>query len=87
MVTIFPTIHRNGTSKVELLDGVCEANTKIHAAILAMQQCTPNARDYYVQKDGNFKTAVSEHQLRIHALRSAYEEMEQIAMNICDQES
>jgi hypothetical protein len=48
---IAPTVHLNGTSGSELEAGYELAATKLHEAIQALDACSPNGRDYYVQEE------------------------------------
>jgi hypothetical protein len=81
-----PTIHRNGTSRQELLDQVCKASAAIHDAMTALAGATPNGRDYYVQDPGAIKLALEEHDSRATRLQSVLDELQDLAIHISDAE-
>ncbi len=74
-----PTVHLNGTSRSALIAENDAAYDALRAAVRALEEAGPNARDYYVQGDGAFTKAVSEHVARLAALRSVLADLETIA--------
>ena len=76
----FPTIHLNGTSRETLVDGYTDAMESIRLALVDLEQCAPNGRDYYI--DGNLKGAADEHAKRIVKLNEVRQELYDIAMQI-----
>lgn len=63
-----PTVHLNGTSKAELLAQIEQAYGAIAAAIKALGNAHPNARDYYVQEPAAITAATNEHRSRVDRL-------------------
>lgn len=75
---MIPTIHLNGTSRDNLIDGICEIDNALRKALAAMESNGPNARDYYPQGPKAFTKARAEHAARcakVQALREEYEQM------------
>lgn len=79
-----PTIHLNGTSGDHLLDAHTAARSALRAALAALDECAPNARDYYPQGDGAFRAAVREHEARVEALRGVDRDLAALAEHIAD---
>lgn len=77
-----PTIHTNGTSAQELLDGLGEIHVALNNAVAKLYEYGPNARDYYPQGDAAFAAARDEHASRIERVRSVIAEIEEIAESI-----
>ena len=84
---ILPTIHRNGTSAVELLAQIRMAADVLSLAIRKLEEAHPNARDYYPQGANAYPIAVREHQTRIQCLMSVRQELEEIAEGILTQQN
>jgi hypothetical protein len=82
---VFPTVHLNGTSGADLLDQSCAVMAAIHAALEALQNATPNARDYYTQDGDAFAAARAEHAARVAAIAAVLHDHEAIAESISDQ--
>lgn len=80
-----PTVHLNGTSREALLDSYEQAGRAIDAALLALSDASPNARDYYPQGDGAFQTAVAQHRARYDALWAVKLEIEALAENLAEE--
>lgn len=82
-----PTIHLNGTSKKELLDGYRAAYSALGDAIEALRKTAPHGRDYYVQSDDAraLATAIDEHQARLAKLVLIRDEIEAIAVAVQEQ--
>lgn len=79
MTLIHPTVHLNGTSKNELLQGYVEALRALRAAEAAIAKAGPHARDYYVQGDDAFRQAQAQHVHRLLAIDNITGELEAIA--------
>lgn len=79
-----PTIHLNGTAQQDLLDSVCAAGSALQAAINALYDAAPNARDYYPQGPTAYQTARAEHDARIAKVRDVYRELETLSEAIAD---
>jgi hypothetical protein len=80
-----PTIHLNGTSRQELLDGYVVTLRAVCDAIDALSKAHPNGRDYYVQGPDATHKAKDEHRSRVHRLASVRDELAAIAEAIHDQ--
>jgi hypothetical protein len=76
---MIPTIHLNGTSRQELLDGYVVALNAVRDAIIAVGNACPNGRDYYVQGPDATQKARGEHLLRLVRLMSVRDELYEIA--------
>lgn len=79
-----PSVHRNGTSREELLRQVQDAGQAVWQARDALAKTSPNARDYYPQGMSAFPAAVREHDRRAKALLEVQEELSQLAEAIAD---
>ena len=79
-----PTIYLNGTSKDELITQVETAAHAMRAAIDALNDAAPNARDYAPQGPAAFRFAASEHRLRVETLTRIKDDMETIWATILD---
>lgn len=79
---IFPTVHLNGTSKSYLQEQYSDARVAVSAALEALYNINPNARDYYVQGDTAFSQARKEHEERIASLKKVLEDLTQIYMHV-----
>lgn len=86
MTLIKPTIHLNGTSREQLLEGYCDAIDALHAAGRKLAAAYPNGRDYYVQGPVATTRAMSQHEARMAKLKSVIAELEEIVMHIRDQD-
>lgn len=74
-----PTIHLNGTSRDRLFEGIADAAGALRAALRAMDDASPNARDYYPQGPEAYGEAAKEHAARVERIRSVLSELETIA--------
>jgi hypothetical protein len=74
-----PTVHMNGTNKDELIDQLCTAGSAIQNAMKAMEAACPNGRDYYPQGDSAIQEALRQHANRLHNLKAAYVDLQEIA--------
>ena len=79
-----PTVHRDGTSREELLRQAQEAGQAVFQARDALAKTAPNARDYYPQGMSAFPAAVREHDRRARMLLEVEEELSRIAEAIAD---
>ena len=79
-----PTIHLNGTSPEDLLEGYRDAMTALRAAQDALAKCFPNARDYYVQSPAAVQSARDEHTARQVAVERVFKEIEALAIHCND---
>jgi hypothetical protein len=86
-----PTIHLNGTSKKELLEGIDSAYDAINTAITALAAAGPNGRDYYSGLDASkagydrLQKAAAEHYVRLGHLHQIKSELQELAEGICNQ--
>lgn len=85
-MTIFPTIHLNGTAKADLLEGYLDALTALRDAHDALCKTAPNGRDYYVADTSGIaiNIAMDEHRARLRKLDDIKKEIEAIAMAVSD---
>ena len=79
-----PTIHLNGTGKESLLQQTLDAAHAIQAAMDALSNAMPNARDYYPQGPDAIKQAYAEHTARMDMLRQIYDDLFALAEHISD---
>lgn len=75
-----PTVHLNGTSGHVLENYARYVVDALNKTLDAIHAAAPNARDFYVQEDGDtaFRRATVEHldrQARVMALRDEYSKM------------
>jgi hypothetical protein len=90
-VTVMPTLHTNGTSGEELARQLETAARAVQAALTALQEAAPNARDYYPQASAQlqgrdaFLRAAEEHKLRCKRLRDTYAELLEIHEAVTEQ--
>ena len=83
---IHPTIHLNGTHRIDLIDNWNDAYNALATAIRALQACAPHARDYagfHVGPDA-FQTAVREHRIRIEKLERVMLDLDELRERACD---
>ena len=81
----FPTIHLNGSDGKSLLAGYEAAVRAVHAAVEALAETAPNARDYYVQGPEVAYAAQSEHGERVKRLVAVATELETLYWNVSEQ--
>lgn len=79
---IHPTVHLNGTSCDALLEGYTSAAESIRSAMRAMDDASPNARDYSQE---SFPYAVAEHTGRVDLLRRVLDDLVQLYEGVSDQ--
>ena len=70
-----PTIHLNGTGASPLQNGYEAAYRALTDAINAVNEASPNARDYYPQGAQAYSQAVKEHSRRLAALAQVRDEL------------
>jgi hypothetical protein len=68
-----------------LLEQYCNAARALHAALAALQDASPNARDYYVQAGDAFSAASREHAERVRKIRGMLSEVAQLVEAVDDQ--
>lgn len=83
---MFPTVHLNGTSVENLIEGYEEAYTAVDDAIKVVCMNAPNARDYYVVGPEAYPVARAEHEDRVARLVAVQKELEQIVGGLWDQQ-
>jgi hypothetical protein len=81
-----PTIHINGTSRERLLEALSDAGEALRKAREALAQTAPNGRDYYPQGLDALRAAEREHWARMEKLFQVQQELEYMAIAICDAE-
>ncbi len=79
-----PTIHLNGTSAERLYNDLDEARRAARDLLRALEDCAPNARDYYPQGADAFSRARMEHQVRIEAVRQIQYELNELHEHVAD---
>lgn len=84
MTLTLPTIHINGTSAEQLMEGYLDALHHVREAIAAIGRCAPNGRDYYPQGPAVIIAAQREHRLRVEKLEEVMHEIEAIAEHVSD---
>lgn len=80
---IFPTVHMNGTSALDLLEQHTKAMRAVSDAIEALPQ--PNGRDYYPQSSTAVYEATEQMMRWGRVLEVVRKEIEAVVMNIHDQ--
>jgi len=83
---ILPTIHLNGTSPIDLLEGWLKISHALNDALQAMYNEGPNARDYYPQGVGAFPLAQTEHCQRVLKIQQIKAEIDAIVDHVADAE-
>jgi len=81
---ILPTIHMNGTSARDLLEGLCKAASSLRQAIRDLENAGPNGRDYYTQGPDAMAVAQREHQIRIDMLATVLADLNKISEHVAD---
>ena len=80
-----PLVHLNGTSATELEEQMRACRDTLLAALNALYQAAPNARDYYPLGDRAFAEAQSRHQCRIMSVVSVFNGCNEILAEIVEQ--
>jgi hypothetical protein len=75
---MIPTIHLGGTSRATLLDELDRARHLLRAAIDALEDIEPHARDYSPQGPTAIRVATYEHAQRVNALQGVLNELQTI---------
>ena len=81
---ILPTIHSNGTSAKCLTEGYTEARHAVEAAISQLSKVEFNSRDYYVQNNNAWTSAVAERMSLFEKLRAVASELAKIEEHCAD---
>lgn len=85
---IAPVVHLNGTNGNDLIEQLANAANGVDAAVLALKDAAPNARDYYVQ-DANsgdaYRQARDEHAARFEKLEDVRRELQAMLADVHDQ--
>jgi hypothetical protein len=79
-----PTVHINGTSGDDLVAQVRGAGEALWSALAAMQEASPNGRDYYPQGDGALTEAGAEYADRVNRVYSVWQEYQEILEALSD---
>ena len=79
-----PTLHLNGTSRVELLNEQLNILQALRLALASMRAAAPNGRDYYPQGADALGKAQDEHRARVQAVEDVLANVEKLAMAISD---
>ena len=77
-----PTIHLNGTSAARLYEELDEARRLARELLRALDDCTPNVRDYCPQGPDVFSTAHMGHTARIDAVRQILLELSELQEHV-----
>jgi hypothetical protein len=75
-VTVFPSVHLNGTSRGSLIEqqhDVWEAANKL---MVALSEAAPHGRDYYVQEGNPLTQAQEEHRARVRQVQTIMDDSE-----------
>lgn len=85
---ITPTVHLGGTSADELMRVRSDFSSALHTAIAALENMSPNARDYRECVGGSvptFREAVEQQRRRFSTLQALRQEIENEQEAILDQ--
>lgn len=86
MILAKPTVHLNGTSKRELASQLETAANSLRAAIQALEEASPNGRDYDLFANADsFTNASDQHRARHERLCVVYSELMDIWEHVADQ--
>lgn len=80
-----PQVNLNGTSGDALLAQYRDTLDKLRVALQSMCENCPHGRDYQTLPNGAHDTALSEHRVRVARVQLVYEEIETLAIGVCDQ--
>jgi hypothetical protein len=80
-----PTVHMNGTSAGELARQLRTARRAMQVAFEALQEASPNARDYYPQ-GGVWGRAQEEWDARFKKVRSVIQELSAMEESVEEQQ-
>lgn len=79
-----PTVHRNGTSREQLIETYSSAYYAICDALRSVENVELNGRDYYPQGADAFKIAQEEHLNRCIALQKVRNELGEIVQYVME---
>ena len=77
-----PTTHVNGMSRQLLVADYEIARHAVHAAITAVAEACPNAREYYRQSEEAFTSAAVQHTARLESLSRIESELSAILTSL-----
>lgn len=77
-MTIFPTVHLNGTSSRDLLIQYSAARQAIEVALKALLEASPNGRDYYPQGPMAMLRAQDQHRAWYQSIDKVRKDIETI---------
>lgn len=86
-MTFRPVVHKNGTSRDALLEQLTDLMQALRDAEDALGRASPNGRDYYPLGHNALRDAQNKHREWAVALRKIYQEVEQAAEHVADQEN
>ena len=84
---IAPTVHRNGTCAKDLLEGFEKTGEALRAALKALSEYGPNARDFYAQGPDAWPRAAREAEARLAKVRAVFDEIQAIHEAVANQEA
>ena len=76
-----PTLHLNGTTATDLLEGYRRAMDAVQDAQDTVRATAPNGRDYYPQGPDAINAAQEEHASRLAALHRVFDELLELAVH------
>lgn len=79
---VLPVVHHNGSGRVALMEQQHKANMAVNAAITALLEASPHARDYYPLGDDVWFRAHLQSMDRVVALQKVQLEIEQIYQSL-----
>jgi hypothetical protein len=80
-----PTVHLNGTSAAALLEGYEKATAAVTAALTALGEAAPNARDYYPQGPGAWTNVREAHMADLNALHTVLHHLQYLHESVQQQ--
>ena len=80
-----PTVHLNGTSAAALLEGYEKATAAVTAALTALGEAAPNARDYYPQGRGAWTNVREAHMADLNALHNVLHHLQYLHESVQQQ--
>lgn len=81
----FPQLNINGTSQTALIEQYESTAAAMVKAIDALRNAAPHGRDYQTLPAGAYMQAKKEHDARIAALQSVYDDLMDIVINVSEQ--
>lgn len=79
-----PLIHLNGTSGEQLFEGYAAAGSALRAALRALEEAAPNARDYYPLGEASYAAARREHEARVREINRVMAEVYELAEHVTE---